>query len=275
MVRRVTLIAGSGSLVPRIADAAQRRGDILQIIDIVGRSDLSGSTVARIPLAKAAELIKAVKAFRTSHLVLAGAVHISDAERAGLAEAFGLVGRIAKSLGDVGFVGMIVLYARMNGVRLIGAQDVAPDLLAEHGPIAGPLLDAATRAFAALALKGAQGIGAIDLGQSIVFSGDRPVAAEDAGGTDALLGRVIELRAAGLIGNAAAPLILAKALKPKQPRFVDLPSIGAETVRRAAAAGISVIVVEAGKSLVLERSELGDAAKAAGVSVVGLKVGNG
>ena len=88
-----------------------------------------------------------------------------------------------------------------------------------------------------------------------------------------MLDRVAALRQAGLVGNGTAPLILAKALKPKQPRFVDLPSVGAETVRKAAAAGITILAVEAGRSLALEREALAAEADARGVSVIGLRHG--
>jgi DUF1009 family protein len=124
-----------------------------------------------------------------------------------------------------------------------------------------------------IALRAARAIGAIDLGQSIVVSGNRPIAAEDAEGTDALLRRVAALRAVGLAGNSGMPLILAKARKPKQPSFVDLPAIGPHTVINAAEAGISVIVVEAKGTLLLERSAIEYEAATRGVTLIGLRHG--
>jgi DUF1009 family protein len=274
MARRLTLIAGSGSLVPLVLESARRNGDIVQVIDIVGREDV-GPEAKHIPLARAAELVAAVKAFRPAQIVLAGGVHISDADRQAVAKAFGLVGRMAGSLGDIGFIAMVVLYCRLAGVKPVGVQDVAPDLLAPDGPIAGPALDASAMAQARLALVKARAIGVIDLGQAIVLSGDRPVAAEDADGTDAVLRRVAAMRANGAIGDGSAPLILAKAVKPKQPRQADLPTVGVQTIRNAAAAGISIVAVEAGKSLVLDRAELAAEADARGISVLGLKIANG
>ena len=120
----------------------------------------------------------------------------------------------------------------------------------------------------------ARAIGQLDLGQAIVFSGGRPVAAEDAGGTDELLARVAALRERGLIG-ASFPIILAKARKPGQPRFVDLPTVGPQTIVGAAAAGISIVAVEAGESLLLEREALQREADAGGVSVIGVRAGRG
>lgn len=46
--------------------------------------------------------------------------------------------------------------------------------------------------------------------------------------------------------------LLFKAPKPGQDRRIDLPTIGADTVRNAAAAGLEGIVIEAGGVLMLD-----------------------
>jgi DUF1009 family protein len=273
MARRVTLVAGGGTLVPHVASAIRKRGDALQIVDLVGRPEIAAEQVLRATLSDAALLIEGIRAFGPSHLVLAGGVHITDTDRRGLAEAFGLAGRVAGGLGDIGLAGMILLYSKTQGWKLVGAHEVAPELLAPSGHIAGPPLGSGLATVAARAMKGAKAVGAIDLGQSIVISASRPIAAEDAGGTDGLLRRVAELRAAGLVGERHGPLVLAKARKPRQPSFVDLPAIGAETVSRAAEAGVSAIAVEAGASLLLDRADIEREATARRISVVGLRHG--
>lgn len=273
MPRRVTLVAGRGTLVPHVANAIRRQGDSLQIIDLVGRDRLDAHEFERHSLSDAASLVAAIKAFGPSHVVMAGGVHISDSDRRGIANAFGLAGKIAGGLGDVGLAGMILLYCKAQGYRLVGAHEIAPELLAPEGLVAGPALTAEAQGVAAAALKAARSIGALDLGQSIVLSANRPVAAEDAGGTDALIARVAQLREAGLTGEPGGLLVLAKARKPKQPSFVDLPSIGSDTVIGAAAAGISVIVVEAKASLLLDREAIIREAESRQVSVVGMRRG--
>jgi DUF1009 family protein len=59
--------------------------------------------------------------------------------------------------------------------------------------------------------------------------------------------------------------LLYKAPKPGQDRRIDLPAIGPETVRRAAAAGLEGIVVEAGGVMILDRDETIAAADRAGL----------
>ena len=274
MSRRVTLVAGGGDLVPHVAQAIRERGDTLQVVDIVGRGEtIAADQFLRQSLSDATALLAGIKEFGPSHMVLAGGVHITDTDRKGLAKAFGLAGKVAGGLGDIGLAGMILLYGKAQGWKLVGAHEVAPELLAPAGHIAGPRIDTELTAVAERAMKAAKAIGAIDLGQSIVVSGSRPIAAEDAGGTDGLLLRVAALRAAGLVGEKHGPLVLAKARKPKQPSFVDLPAIGVDTVTRAAEAGISVIAIEAGASLLLDRPGVEREAAAKRVSVVGLRHG--
>jgi len=274
MARRVTLVAGGGDLVPHVAGAIRQRGDLLQVVDLAGRAEpVAADQFVRQSLADASSLLDAIKAFGPSHMVLAGGVHLTDTDRKGLAEAFGIAGKLAGGLGDIGLAGMILLYGKAQGWTLVGAHEVAPDLLAPAGHIAGPAIASEVAAVAGRAIKAAKAIGAIDLGQSVVVSAVRPIAAEDAGGTDGLLERVAALRALGLVGERHGPLVLAKARKPKQPNFVDLPAIGPDTVSRAAEAGIRIIAVEAGASLLLDRQAIAQAAVERGVSVIGLRHG--
>lgn len=269
---RLALFAGSGSLVPPVAGAARRRFDEMMVIDLYGRGDIPANRVEALPISAAPAILSAVRGFGTTHVALVGAVRLSDADREGIARTMGIVGRLARSFGDIGLAGMALVYCRMIGIKLVGAHDVAPDLLAPEGPIAGPPLDPQVTPTLRIALEGARTIGRVDLGQSIVFSGERAVAAEDAEGTDVLLKRVAAMRGSGLVGGTG-PLILAKALKPRQPRFVDLPSIGPQTIINAAAAGISVVVVEAGRTLLIDRPALEREARERGVSLVGLRHG--
>ncbi|OYX04682.1 MAG: hypothetical protein B7Z15_17450 [Rhizobiales bacterium 32-66-8] len=70
-------------------------------------------------------------------------------------------------------------------------------------------------------------------------------------------------------------MILAKAMKPQQPGFADLPAIGPQTVERCAQAGIAAIIVEAGHSLLLQRADIAAAAARLGIAVVGLSLDHG
>ncbi|MCA0327741.1 MAG: hypothetical protein LCH89_19395, partial [Proteobacteria bacterium] len=96
----MTLVAGGGNLVPHVASAIRDRGDVLQVVDLVGRPGIVADQVLREALSDATTLLAGIKAFGPSHMVLAGGVHITDTDRRGLADAFGLAGKLASGLGD-------------------------------------------------------------------------------------------------------------------------------------------------------------------------------
>ena len=174
MARRVTLVAGRGALVSHVADAIRRRGDTLQVVDLIGEREIAADELTRASLSDATPLLKAIKAFGPSHMVLAGGVHISDRDRRGLAQAFGAAGKLAGSLGDVGLAGMILIYCKAHGYKLVGVHEVAPELLAPEGLIAGPALGAELQSVGAYALKTARAVGAIPLPEGKGMRGINP-----------------------------------------------------------------------------------------------------
>src|SRR5262249_42217774 len=93
------------------------------------------------------------------------------------------------------------------------------------------------------------------------------LAVEAAEGTDAMIARIASLPEAirGTIAKRRG--VLVKALKPQQDGKTDLPVIGVETVRTAAAAGLAGIAIEAGRTLIVNKHAVADAADAAGLFV--------
>jgi DUF1009 family protein len=110
---------------------------------------------------------------------------------------------------------------------------------------------------------------AFDVGQAVVIAGHRVLAIEAAEGTNAMLDRVAAMREAGRIALAPGSGVLVKAPKRRQDRRFDLPSIGPDTVARAARAGLGGIAVVAGATIVAEPQRLISAADSAGLFVVG------
>jgi DUF1009 family protein len=99
------------------------------------------------------------------------------------------------------------------------------------------------------------------------------LAVEAAEGTDAMLGRIAELRVAGRIAAPSGTGVLVKAPKPQQDRRFDLPAIGPRTVDETARAGLAGIAVVAGGSIVAEPAALATAADKAKIFVVGINTG--
>ena len=120
----------------------------------------------------------------------------------------------------------------------------------------------------ALAVKVVRRLGALDIGQAAAVCDGLVLAVEAAEGTDAMIARVGSLPEAIRGTPAKRRGVLVKALKPAQDRKTDLPVIGVETVRNAASVGLAGVAIEAGRSLVMNRSGVIEAASAAGIFVV-------
>jgi DUF1009 family protein len=269
MPRRLSVLAGSGALVSHVVEAALAAGDAVQVVGFVAQPERPGVLLVAGDLRNPTGAIAAIVAFKATHVVLAGGLTISDGDRETLAGFAGNAEGAAQ--GDAALSSVTAAIEKFSGAKVIGVQDVAADILAGAGHLAGRVPTEAELAAARQGLRAAQEIGRLDLGQAVVIAGRRVVAAEDVGGTDELLARVAAHRAAGRIGDGTGPLVLAKAAKPQQPLYVDLPAIGPDTVSGAAAAGIGAIAVEAGRSLILDRAQLVAVAERHGIAVLGLQ----
>jgi len=157
-----------------------------------------------------------------------------------------------------------------HGFRLVGAHEVAPDILMPEGllgrerPTAGDQADIAT----ALALL--EATSPFDVGQAVVVADTRVLAIEAAEGTDRMLARIAELRQGGRIADARRG-VLVKAAKRGQDRRVDLPSIGPRTVEGAARAGLAGIAVVSGSTIIAEAGLTGAAADRERLFVIGVR----
>ena len=102
------------------------------------------------------------------------------------------------------------------------------------------------------------------MGQAVVVQEGLVLGIEALEGTDALIKRTQALSRPGLGG------ILIKTAKRQQEQRVDLPTIGPETVRQAANAGLRGIAIEAARTLILNREDVLKLAQEKGLFVLGL-----
>jgi DUF1009 family protein len=156
-----------------------------------------------------------------------------------------------------------------GGFRVIGAHEAAPEITAPVGELGWFRPDAAVENDIACGFALLAAMSAFDVGQAAVIAGRRVLAVEAAEGTDAMLDRVTAMRESGRIMIPAGRGVLVKAPKRRQDRRFDLPSIGPDTVTRAARAGLAGIAVIAHATIVAEPQRLIEAADRASLFVVG------
>ena len=86
-----------------------------------------------------------------------------------------------------------------------------------------------------------------------------------------MLARISSLRES-LRGTAAHKRgVLVKALKPTQDAKTDMPVVGVQTVKNAAAAFLAGIALEAGAALILDKAAVAAEADRLGLFVTGIK----
>jgi DUF1009 family protein len=151
-------------------------------------------------------------------------------------------------------------------LRLVGAHEVAPEILMPLGTLSKRQPNAQERADVAQALRLLEAIGKFDVGQAAVVAGNHVLAVEGAEGTDRMLERVAELRGRQI---GASGGVLVKAPKPGQDWRFDLPSIGPQTVEGVARAGLAGLAVLARASIVAEPQRVTALADAHNIFVAG------
>jgi len=272
MPPKLGVIAGGGQLPARIVEHCRRQGRDVFVIAIEGQASLDlGDGVAheRVRLGAGGRMLELLRREAVSDVVMAGAVRrpsLTDL-RPDLWTAGFLARSGAAMLGDDGLLRALVRELETRcGVRVVGIDDVLPDVLAPVGCLGKFAPDEDALKDIARALDVARGIGVLDVGQGAVVQQGIVLAVEAAEGTSAMLARCRDLARPGPGG------VLVKAKKPNQDRRADLPTIGPDTMHAAAAAGLRGVAIEAGSVLILDRQETVAAADAANLFLVGLSI---
>ena len=155
------------------------------------------------------------------------------------------------------------LYAS-NGIQFSPATDFAPELLVKRGTLTRKSPSQAQLLDIKFAWQMAKEMGRLDIGQSIAVKGRAVLAVEAVEGTDECIRRAGQLCSAG-------GFTIVKVAKPQQDMRFDVPTVGVGTIQTMKDAGASVLAVEAGKTIVLDQSELVAYANQVGISVVALE----
>ncbi|MCW7754208.1 UDP-2,3-diacylglucosamine diphosphatase LpxI [Desulfobotulus sp. H1] len=149
-----------------------------------------------------------------------------------------------------------------NGIRVVHSTSLLPELLSPVGKWTRSPLPSGVEADILIGWKVARCIGEMDVGQCVVVGGGSVLAVEAIDGTDATI------RRGGELGRGDA--VLVKLSKPGQDMRFDVPAVGPETIKVMAESGVRVLVLEAGKTLALEREDLVREADRSGISVLAL-----
>ncbi len=269
----LALIAGSGSFPCDIAKSAMHRGTKVVVIAFRGHADARlaelADSVAWVHPGEVAAALDALRASGARRAVMAGKIpkSILFAEGVGAAKldtvaSRGLAG--LEGFSDDAVLGLVADQIAKIGVELVSQLDLVPELVGGVGALGRVAFSASQRNDVEFAWPIAKAIAGLDIGQTVVVRDGAVLAIEAIEGTDEAIRRA---------GSFAAGGRVVKVAKPHQdPRF-DVPAIGSETVRAMIDAGAEALAIEAGRTLVLERTQLIEIANENGITLVGIEPG--
>jgi DUF1009 family protein len=276
---KLGLIAGAGALPAILAAHCRAVGRPLFVLRLKGYAgaDLHAEEGVDVGLAELGKGLAALERSGCGAVCLAGNVDRPDLTmlKPDLRGLKALPGAIAAARrGDDGLLSFLVAEFEKEGFVVEGAHEVMRSLTLPEGPLGRHAPGEGHLADVRRALEAARAIGRLDIGQAAVACDGLVLALEAQEGTDAMLRRIADLPLT-LRGVPGRPRgVLAKAAKPGQELRVDLPTIGPETIRRAAEVGLAGVVGEAGRVLVLDREETTRRADEAGLFVTGARLGD-
>ena len=275
----IGIICGGGSLPLAIADAASRHGRRVVMFALRG---FASNEVERYPchwivLGALGRFFRLVRQEGCRDLVFIGSLTRPTFGRFRLGFKLDLatirrLPRIARAFrgGDDHLLAGIARMIEDEGFRMLGAHEVAPEILLAEGALGSRGPSEADRVDIARALELLAATGPFDIGQAAVVASRHVLAVEAIEGTDRMLDRIVALRQEGRIRVPAGAGVLVKAPKPQQDRRFDLPTIGPETVEAVARAGLAGLAAVAGAAIVAEPQRVAQLAEARGVFVVGI-----
>ena len=271
----LVIFAAGGSVPYEVAVAATAAGRKVFVLALEGEADerLKAFPGAVVKWGQIGRVESLIDAHGGREVVLIGSV-TKRPDFSSIRVDFGALRylpRLIKGMigGDDTVLGNLVRGLEDRGYRVVGAHEVAPDIVASPGHIAGPRMPETVRADARLALEAARAIGALDIGQAAVAVGGRVIALEAAEGTDAMLERIVDIRESGRARWSGRQGVLAKRAKPQQDLRVDMPAIGPKTIAAVVRASLAGIVMETGRVMIAERAETLAAAERTATFVYG------
>ncbi|MFW7266515.1 LpxI family protein [Gluconacetobacter sp. Hr-1-5] len=267
----VGILAGGGPLPGQVARAVERLG---HRVFIVGFQDFAEPRVIDpwphryIRLAAAGEILSCLRAEGCRDLVLIGPVlRPSFSDLRPDAAGARIMARIGRALfsGDDGLLAAIVRVLAEEGFVIHGAHEFLSGSVGCSGVLGRIKPDSGALADIRRGQDVVEAIGRLDIGQGCVVQDGLVLAVEAIEGTDRMLLRAGECRQSGRPGG-----VLVKMLKPGQDRRADLPTIGSDTVRRAAEVGLRGIAFQAGATLITDPAACIAAADEAGLFLMGI-----
>lgn len=252
MKGKIGLVAGRGIYPLKVLDGAKARGVSLVVAAFEGETEARvaarGQPTEWLRVGQLGKLISFFKKAGVQEAIFAGQItpkRLFDLRPDW--KALWIMARL-KERNAVTLFGAVVAELAKAGVKVLPATTFVEDHLASRGILAGPNPPNYLSSEIAFGWPLAKAVAKLNIGQTVVVKKGTVMAVEGFEGTDEAL------RRGGKLGGGEAVAI--KVTAPGQDMRFDVPVIGPRTLQAAAEGKLSVLVVESGKTLILEMEEV-------------------
>jgi DUF1009 family protein len=259
------IIAGNG-VYPRLLANAARRAGVRKIVAAAFTDETDkrlAPLVDEIQWMRVGQLGKLISAFRDAgvpNAIMAGQIAPKNLfELRPDWKTLLLLARLKRRNAESIFAAIGEELARA-GITLLPATSFLEDSLAPTGLIAGRKLSRREQDDVDFGFEIAREVSRLDIGQTVLVRNGTVLAVEGFEGTNEAIKR------GGALGGKNA--IMVKVAKSDQDMRFDVPVIGIATIEVAAQAHLRVIAIESGRTLLLEKEALIDAATRANISII-------
>ncbi|MGH7216929.1 MAG: LpxI family protein [Nitrospiraceae bacterium] len=265
---RIGLIAGNGRFPIIFADNVRKLGYHVSAVAHEGETEpeLAGH-VDRIHWIKIGQLSKLIKAFKEDKVhqaVMLGGIkktHIFTTIRPDF-RTLALATRLALWKDD-DILREFAKELEQEGIAICESTFGLEGILVEEGTLTARAPSEKEWEDIRYGWDVAHDIGRLDIGQCVVIKDRVVVAVEAVEGTDGAIKRGGDLAKEGAV--------VVKRSKPQQDLRFDLPAVGPRTIEVMVSVKASVLAVEAGRTVLLDREITLDKAKSARIAIVGIK----
>ena len=264
---RLGLIAGNGRFPIIFADNARRLGYHVSAVAHEGETDPElANHVDRIHWIKIGQLNKLIKAFQDDQVhqaVMLGGIkktHVFTTVRPDF-RTLALATRLALWKDD-DILREFAKELEQEGITICESTFGLEGILVDEGTLTSRKPSEKEWEDIRYGWDVAHDIGRLDIGQCVVVKDRVVVAVEAVEGTDEAIKRGGQLAKDGAV--------VVKRCKPQQDLRFDLPAVGPRTIDTMASVRASVLAVEAGRTILLDRDLMLEKAQAARIAVVGL-----
>ncbi|MFZ7111616.1 MAG: LpxI family protein [Desulfatiglandales bacterium] len=247
------IIAGGGKFPQLLAEAARSQGMRVVAVAHHGETDPAledkVDRIIWIRLGQLGQLINALKKNGVCRALMAGTIakrRMFSGIKPDL-KGLALMSKLAV-FHDDGILRALAAELAAQGIEIVPSTLCMPDLLAPPGRLTRRAPTRGEKEDIEFGWKIAKELGRLDIGQCVVVRKKTVLAVEALEGTDETI-----LRGGGLAQKKA---VIVKVSKPKQDLRFDVPSVGLQTIEAMCRVKASVLALEAGKTLLFDKSAM-------------------